>query len=350
MLNKFSDYLEYVYHAPLETSKYISVNEITDSYLGLIPRQASIFASKKEYLGTRDDDVITGSTENDFIIGFGGNDLMFGGSGNDVLMGRKGNDHLIGDFLPSSRDFDDFGRLLQSAATAKNDVLIGGSGDDVLVDQYGSDVLRGGAGNDRLISISDSGTPQENQRIQAQVDDGSDLDKLRFAKRFFNPEGYASNDRLTGGEGADTFEWNLLINATKSIVADNTSDQIINWGMNGVAGENENYHDHWVDGIGRDVITDFSGEGGEGDKIVIKGHTVKAMLLRESESKAVIGLYSDQGNDGERGGGAHDFDVLGKIIVRHDGNFSYENDVSVLGVDYGAYGNGSGLLDAFGFI
>lgn len=142
----------------------------------------------------------------------------------------------------------------------------------------------------------------------------------------------------------------MLVNATKSIVADNSSDQIINWGMNGVAGENENYHDHWVDGIGRDVITDFSGEGGEGDKIVIKGHTAKAMLLRESGSKAVIGLYSDQGDDGERGGGAHDFDVLGEIIVRHDGNFSYENDVSVLGVDYKAYGNGSGLLDSFGFI
>ena len=38
MLIKFSDCLEYVYHAPLEASKYIPVNEITDSYLGLSPR------------------------------------------------------------------------------------------------------------------------------------------------------------------------------------------------------------------------------------------------------------------------------------------------------------------------
>ena len=344
-----SYYLEYVYDASLEASEYISVNAITESYPSLSPHRASIFGSTKEYLGKRGDDVITGSGENDLIFGFRGSDLMLGVNGNDVLMGGKDSDHLIGDFFPSSENFDDFGQLLQSVASGKNDVLIGGPGDDVLVDQYGSDVFRGGAGNDRLISISDSGTPRENQRIKAQVENGSDLDKLRFAEKFFNPEDFASNDRFKGGEGADTFEWNLLINAPKSIVDGNTSDQIINWGMDGVAGENENYHDHWVDGIGRDVITDFSGEGGEGDKIIIKGHTVKTMMLRESESRVVIGLYSDQGNDGERGGGAHDFDVLGKIIVKHDGNFSYEDDLSVIGVDYGAYGNGSGLADAFGF-
>lgn len=350
MAVNLSYYLKYVFDASLEASEYITVNEISKSYLALSPKRANIFGSTKEYLGTRGNDVITGSGENDLIIGFRGSDLMLGGTGNDVLIGREGSDHLIGDFFPSSENFDDYGQLLQSVIAAKNDVLIGGRGDDIIVDQYGSDVLRGEAGNDRLISISDSGTPQENQRIKALVDDGSDLDKLRFAEKFFNPEGFASNDRLTGGRGADTFEWNLLINAPKSIVDRNTRDQIIDWGMDGVAGENENYHDHWVDGIGRDVITDFSGEGGEGDKIIIKGHTVKTMLLRESESTAVVGLYSDQGNDGERGGGAHDFDVLGKIIVRHDGNFSYEDDLSVIGVDYGAYGNGSGLADAFGFV
>ena len=197
--------------------------------------------------------------------------------------------------------------------------------------------------------MSDSGTPKENRRIPAQADDGNDLDKLRFTISFFNPQFIDGNDTLEGGSGADTFEWNLLINAPKSIVNKHTNDQIINWGGNGVAGENQNYHDHWVDGIGRDVITDFSGEGGEGDKIIIRGHTVQTMLLKESNSKAVIGVYSDQGNDGERGNGAHDFDVLGKIVVLHDGNFNYENDLSVIGTDYGAYGDGAGLADVFGF-
>ena len=40
--------------------------------------------------------------------------------------------------------------------------------------------------------------------------------------------------------------------------------------------------------------------------------------------QALIGVYSDQGADGERGNGAHDFDVLGLIKVNHDGNFSFQ--------------------------
>ena len=160
----------------------------------------------------------------------------------------------------------------------------------------------------------------------------------------------ASKDILTGGSGADTFEWNLLINASKDIVEKHTNDdEVINWGMNGVAGENDNYHDHWVDGIGRDLITDFSGQGGENDQIIVRGHTVKVKLLSEKPNKAKLGIYSDQGNDGERGNGAHDFDVLGKIVVKHDGNFNFDNDVQVVGVDYGAYGNGAELDQVFGF-
>ncbi|MCL2929007.1 MAG: calcium-binding protein, partial [Trichodesmium sp. MAG_R01] len=76
----------------------------------------------------------------------------------------------------------------------------------------------------------------------------------------------------------------------------------------------------------------------------------KRLLENDEQSKiAVIGLYSDQGNDGQRGGGAHDLDVLGKIVVKHDGNFNFDNDVQVVGVDYGAYGNGAELDQVFGF-
>ena len=58
----------------------------------------------------------------------------------------------------------------------------------------------------------------------------------------------------------------------------NASTGVINWGMNGVAGENDNYHDHWVDGIGIDTITDFSGNGGGNDHILIQGHTVHTLV------------------------------------------------------------------------
>lgn len=331
-------------------TKYQEIEVITS-----VPSPVNSFSSgnptnlRSILIGSNSNSLIIGDNFNNFINSRSGDDLVFGFGGNDILLGGRGSDHLIGDFLPADIDFDQYGQILKFEIDSRNDILKGGKGDDILVDQYGSDVLRGGKGNDRLISISDSGTPRENNRIPAQSSDGNDLEKLRFSQKFFNNEGLESNDILSGGLGADTFEWNLLINASKSIVEKNTTDGIINWGMDGVAGENTNYHDHWVDGIGRDVITDFSGSGGEGDKIIIKGHTVQAMLLFEMEEKAVIGLYSDQGNDGERGGGAHDFDVLGKIVVRHDGNFNYENDVSLIGVDYGAYGDGAYLADSFGF-
>ena len=69
--------------------------------------------------------------------------------------------------------------------------------------------------------------------------------------------------------------------------------------MNGVAGENDNYHDHWVDGIGNDIIQDFNSK--EGDRILISGHTVQAILLENNETlnEALIGVYSDQGADGK---------------------------------------------------
>ena len=316
-------------------------------HLNIIPSTSNPSISRSLIVGSGDDSTIVGDDYSNIIRARGGDDLVFGHNGNDRLIGGKGSDHLIGDSISTHKDFDNNGQLLK--VDLRNDILKGGAGDDILVDQYGSDKLKGGKGDDTLISLSDSGIPFENIKIKPQSDDGNDLDKLRFSRRFFNPEAFESNDRLTGGEGSDTFEWNLLINARKSIVEKNTTDGVINWGMNGVAGENNKYHDHWVDGIGRDVITDFSGVGGENDNIIIKGHTVKAELLIEKDQKAVIGLYSDQGNDGVRGGGAHDFDVLGKIVIHHDGNFNFDEDISVIGVDYGAYGTGSNLLEAYGF-
>ena len=331
----------------LSIKKYCASPGLIAKSLNTILSSPNLSISCSLIVGSGDNSTIVGDNYDNIIRARGGDDLVFGLNGSDRLIGGRGSDHLIGDSISTQKDFDDYGQLLKVGL--RNDILKGGVGDDILVDQYGSDKLKGGKGNDTLISLSDSGIPDENIKINPQNDDGNDLDKLRFIRRFFNPEAFESNDRLTGGDGSDTFEWNLLINAPKSIVERNTTDGVINWGMNGVAGENNNYHDHWVDGIGRDVITDFSGVGGERDKIIIKGHTVKAELLIEKDLKAVVGLYSDQGNDGERGGGAHDFDVLGKIVIHHDGNFNFNEDISVVGVDYGAYGAGSNLLEVFGF-
>ena len=181
--------------------------------------------------------------------------------------------------------------------------------------------------NSTIYSSSNAGTPIENPDILAGVADGKDLDKLDFSSNYASPNG-EGNDELTGTAGVNTFYINPLLNAKPEIYQKHTdSDGKINW--RNVAGENSNYHDHWVDGIGQDTITDFSGNGGEGDKINIVGHTVAVTVLEESDSQVKLGIYSDQNADGARGTNAHDLDVLGTLTVNHDGNFDYDSDVSV---------------------
>ena len=314
-----------------------------------IPNKLDL-ANTSDFVGTNGDDEIEGNLGKNKIQGLQGNDRLIGQGGKDKLEGSEGDDHLIGDDIPTEADYNAKGVLDLPQDVVYDDKLFGDTESDILADQYGNDRLTGGDGDDRLISISDSSIPSENTKIPAGVDDGNDLDKLDFSNKLINQYGTASKDILTGGSGADTFEWNLLINASKEIVQKHTNDdEVINWGMNGVAGENNNYHDHWVDGIGWDLITDFSGQGGQNDQIIVRGHTVKVKLLSKKRKNAKLGIYSDQGNDGERGNGAHDFDVLGTIVVKHDGNFNFDNDVQVVGVDYGAYGNGAELDEVFGF-
>ncbi|MGL6342888.1 MAG: calcium-binding protein, partial [Waterburya sp.] len=148
------------------------------------------------------------------------------------------------------------------------------------------------------------------------------------SSQYTNPNGMDSSDQLSGTEGTNTFNFDLLLNAKPEIYQKHVdSEGKIDW--EGVTGENGNYHDHWVEGIGEDTIMDFSGSGGEGDKIQIDGHTVTVKVLEELDNQATLGIYSDQGADGTRGNDAHDFDVVGKITINHDGNFNFGSDVSV---------------------
>ena len=88
----------------------------------------------------------------------------------------------------------------------------------------------------------------------------------------------------------------------------------INWRK--VAGENDAVHDHWVEGIGDDVLLDFSNQ--DGDKIVLRGHTVEIASITYGEDDdgdySLISIRSQQGD----GGGAHDEDPLGTLKVYGD--------------------------------
>ncbi|MDJ0894329.1 MAG: Ig-like domain-containing protein [Alphaproteobacteria bacterium] len=214
--------------------------------------------------------------------------------GDDVIEGQGGNDELGGGY--------------------GDDRLIGGEGNDTLDGGWGSDLLEGGAGNDLLIARSDAGEPEANRENRNDPDNAIDPETLRL----YPDQEIIGDDILVGGAGADTFRIEVLINAKEEFIIEHTepNSREIDW--MGVAGENNELHDHWVDSIGTDIIADYN--AAEGDQIQLVGHTVNIEGIGhldvngDGDLDTVIFVESQQGNDGT-GGGAHDEDTLGKVIV-----------------------------------
>jgi Ca2+-binding RTX toxin-like protein len=244
--------------------------------------------------GTETGNVLFSGRGDDDVAGKAGNDMLDGGNGNDMIWGGSGNDRLSG-----------------------------GTGDDLLVGGFGSDRMDGGNGNDVLLSRSDAGEMVAAQDGHTQIF----ADETAVLK--------STHDVLTGGKGADTFRFEGLVNAKDEIVAKHVNaDGTIDWA--GVTGENNNVHDHWVDGFGNDVITDFNRK--QGDKIEISAHTAEVKSIEHLDSNgdgkadySVITVISQQGASG-----AHDEDLLGTITVY--GNLVKASDITVDAASvYGAY-------------
>lgn len=240
------------------------------------------------------DDVIDGAGGNDTIDGEAGDDTLNGGIGNDSVQGGYGDDHVMGD--------------------AGNDTLDGGRG---------SDLLEGGDGDDVLLSRSDTGEQRAGQLVldDPSRPEGGSIDPEYLKLADWIDQDIVGDDVLVGGAGADKFQFETLINGKKDILAEHTNDDgTIRW--HGVAGENTYIHDHWVDGIGVDVVADFN--KAEGDSISVIGHTTEVEVDYhtidtdgdgiDDDAVSLITLYSQQGN----GGGAHDEDYLGYIVVHGD--------------------------------
>ena len=206
-----------------------------------------------------------------------------------------------------------------------NDTIIGTNGNDIIDGGHGEDRLYGGRGDDLLISRSDGREAYIAQDYDQAEDDPDNEINPRTRTHYAN-QPIEADDILMGGAGADTFRFEVLINAKEDIILDHVMDNgMIHW--HGVAGENDQVHDHWVDRIGNEVIRDFS--RAEGDKIEIVGHTIDLYKIEHQDSNGngildstVLYLQSNQGN-----AGAHNKDQIGTITVL--GDLVMESDIFV---------------------
>lgn len=188
--------------------------------------------------------------------------------------------------------------------------------DDYIIDDFGSQTIFAGDGDDVIVLGADDGEPEPAQEGDKQGNSYAEPED-------FPVETDESTDLAYGGKGADTFIVSPMIDAKIEIIEQHRDDTTgeVDWTMNGVAGENDNVHDHWVDGVGLTVIADY--DASEGDKIVLAGHTVSIGNIEVVDGDTVIDLVSDQGGNG----GAHDGDSLGRVVVL-DAEVS-EDDIEV---------------------
>lgn len=88
------------------------------------------------------------TSQNDFILGSEFADTIFGYAGNDILKGGRGDDHIISESGTNAIHGHGGDDVLEGGV--ERDRLLGGGGNDHLYGNAGNDVLRGGVGDDFL--------------------------------------------------------------------------------------------------------------------------------------------------------------------------------------------------------
>lgn len=136
--------------------------------------------------GTKEDDVLSGTSGTDILLGGNGEDVLSGGDGSDLLLGGNGSDTLDG---------GDGSDLLSGGNG--DDTLDGGNGSDLLDGGNGDDTLDGGAGSDLLLAGKGDDT------LNYTLSDDTD-----------------STDYYDGGKGFDTLQLTLTSAELELVQAD----------------------------------------------------------------------------------------------------------------------------------
>ena len=153
-------------------------------------------------------DNVTGA--NTVIGGAGSDEIVAAGDGS-ILEGRGGDDRLVGGAGPD---------LLRGGDG--DDATLGGLGDDSFTSDAGSDTIRGGDGSDqmdyliRAAAVDVTLDDQRNDGDPGERDDvGSDIELLR---------GGAGNDRLVGTDGPDELDGSTGTNVIDARRGDDVVD------------------------------------------------------------------------------------------------------------------------------
>ena len=174
------------------------------------------FGKAATIVGTPGPDILTGGPT-DVVVGLGGNDSLSGGT----VCGGVGNDSLWGLREGSSLDGGDGDDTLRGDC-GPSDVMLGGAGNDYVADENdfdyadeldpGTDVLKGGPGDDRIISACGRNLVYGNAgadriydytRVATVISGGAGNDAMYATgdNYGFNP---VEPDRVAGDAGRDS--------------------------------------------------------------------------------------------------------------------------------------------------
>ncbi|MGR6468484.1 M10 family metallopeptidase C-terminal domain-containing protein [Rhizobium sp. PAMB 3182] len=279
--------------------------------------------------GTDDADRIVGNGGNDRLLGAAGSDILIGGSGNDYLDGGTGDDQLnggsgndiyvvdsVGDVImeiagktggtdtvyttlesfvlgawleklnfQGDGDWTGTGNELANVITggSGNDQLFGGAGNDTLNGGIGNDVLDGGSGIDRMIGgtgddeyyvdnardaiveYSNGGTDTVFANVSSYKLSANVEDLTYVGTSSFKGYGNASNNVMTGGDGADYLDGGA---GNDTLIGGDGADR-----MYGGKGDDTYY----VDSAG-DLVLEAKNAGTDTVHVTLESYTLGANL------------------------------------------------------------------------